>query len=119
MKIDFTSEKKVVRGVAVLKLFGRIDSFVFSVFRDQLLEAIEEGQHRLVLDLAQTENINTTCMGLIVSRLKQCRDQGGDIRLAGLTEYLKKIFSLIGVGKLFEIYDHPDQAVDSFFRVPK
>lgn len=114
MKIEFTTEKKLRNGVAVLTLRGRIDAFVYSLFRDRLSEAITEGKQKVVLDLHNTENINTTCVGLIVSKMKQCRDGGGDIKLVGLSDYLKRILQLIGVLKVFDSYEEEEQAVKAF-----
>ncbi len=114
MKVEFGTDKQVIDGITVLAVRGRVDAFVYSLFRDRLTEAIDEGEQKLVLDLTQTENINTTCVGLIVSRMKQCRDMGGDVKLAGPSDYLRRILQLIGVVKVFEIFPDAPQAARAF-----
>ncbi|HNW94197.1 MAG TPA: STAS domain-containing protein [bacterium] len=114
VKIEFKADKELHGGIVVLRLRGRIDAFVYSLFRDRLIEAINEGQQKVVLDLRDTENINTTCVGLIVSKMKQCRDAGGDIKLVGLSGYVQRILQPIGVLKVFAVYESDDQAVDAF-----
>jgi len=51
---------------------------------------------------------------VLVSLSKKIRDEGGDLRLAGLNEDLKTLFELTKLDTLFAITDSADQALAAF-----
>jgi len=50
----------------------------------------------------------------LVSLSKKIRDQGGDLKLAGLNEDLRTLFELTKLDTLFSIADSAEQALASF-----
>src|ERR671916_680555 len=72
-------------GITVVRPAGeRLDIEVAADFRAMLLTLIEQGQRRLVIDLADIAFIDSSGLGALVSALKTLKrsDTGGDVRLA-------------------------------------
>ena len=59
-------------------------------------------------------NVRKHAGGVLVSLSKKIRDEGGDLRLAGLNEDLKTLFELTKLDTLFAITDSADQALAAF-----
>ncbi len=51
---------------------------------------------------------------MLVSLSKKIREQGGDLRLAGLNEDLQTLFELTKLDTLFSILKTPEEAVAAF-----
>jgi len=88
-------------GISILTVRGAVDAFVFSLFREKLRDVIESGAYSVVIDLSECPNMSTACIGFIVSQMVECRENGGDLIIAGLNDHLQKIIRLVGALKLF------------------
>lgn len=102
-------------GVAILeprgKIMGGPDA---TLLHEKLHECIEKGIKKVVIDLSQVDWMNSTGLGILISGLTTLRNNGGELKLANVTE---KILSLLVITKLvtvFEAFDSVNEAVDSF-----
>lgn len=84
------------------------------IIREQLLGHIAEGHTRLVLDFNEVEFVDSSFLGLLIIVLKRATAAGGDIRICCLQPPLQKIFQLMRLNRLFQIYGSRDEAVASF-----
>jgi anti-sigma B factor antagonist len=103
-------------GVTLVKPEGeRLDLEVSVEFRATLLQAIADGQRRLVVDLADIEFIDSSGLGALVSALKTLRAQkDGDIRLANLQQPVVALLEVTRLNRVFSSYSTVEQAVQSF-----
>jgi anti-sigma B factor antagonist len=76
--------------------------------------ALDRGERRLLIDFSRTGYIDSSGLGALVSISKKVRENGGDLRLAGLNEDLRSLFELTKLDTLFTITDTPEQALTSF-----
>jgi len=79
-----------------------------------VLDALEAGDRKFLIDFSRTGYIDSSGLGVLVSLSKKIRDEGGDLRLAGLNEDLKTLFELTKLDTLFAITDSPEQALAAF-----
>ena len=82
--------------------------------KQQVLEQLEGGDTKFVIDLAKTGYIDSSGLGVLVSLSKKIREQGGELRLASLSEDLRTLFELTKLDTLFRIADDKEQALDGF-----
>lgn len=85
-----------------------------SEFKELLHKLIEEGKKNVVVDLANVKFMNSSGLGMLISGLTTMRNNGGDMKLANVTE---KIESLLMITKLITIFEHyasVDEAVKSY-----
>jgi anti-sigma B factor antagonist len=104
-------------GITVVRPAGeRLDIEVASDFRAMLLSLIDQGQRRLVVDLADVSFIDSSGLGALVSALKTLKrsDNGGDVRLARVQAPVVSLLEIIRLNRVFTTYTTVEQAVQSF-----
>jgi anti-sigma B factor antagonist len=104
-------------GVTVVRPAAeRLDIEVAADFRAMLLSLIEQGQRRLVIDLADVAFIDSSGLGALVSALKTLKrsDNGGDVRLARVQAPVVSLLEIIRLNRVFTTYSTVEQAVESF-----
>ncbi|MBM4184690.1 MAG: STAS domain-containing protein [Gemmatimonadetes bacterium] len=82
--------------------------------KQQVLDRLEKGDRKFVIDFANTGYIDSSGLGVLVSLSKKIREQGGELRLASLNEDLRTLFELTKLDTLFRIADTKDKALEGF-----
>jgi phosphate acetyltransferase len=82
--------------------------------KQRVLDELERGERRFLIDFAQTGYIDSSGLGVLVSLSKKIREQGGELRLANLNEDLRTLFELTKLDTLFQIADSRERALESF-----
>jgi len=82
--------------------------------KQQVLEQLENGDRKFVIDFAKTGYIDSSGLGVLVSLSKKIREQGGELRLSSLNEDLRTLFELTKLDTLFRIADSKEQALEGF-----
>ncbi len=80
--------------------------------KQKVLEELEDGARKFVVDFDQTGYIDSSGLGVLVSLSKKIREQGGELRLAGLNEDLRTLFELTKLDTLFKIADSRAEALE-------
>jgi anti-sigma B factor antagonist len=105
---------KEANGVVVVAVDGQLIVGNRQELKQRILDALEAGDRKFLVDFTRTGYIDSSGLGVLVSLSKKIRDQGGDLRLAGLNEDLKTLFELTKLDTLFGISDSPDEALTAF-----
>jgi anti-sigma B factor antagonist len=79
--------------------------------KQKVLEELEDGERKFVVDFANTGYIDSSGLGVLVSLSKKIREQGGELRLSNLNEDLRTLFELTKLDTLFKIADSRDEAL--------
>jgi len=82
--------------------------------KQQVLEQLEGGDLKFVIDFDKTGYIDSSGLGVLVSLSKKIREQGGELRLSSLNEDLRTLFELTKLDTLFRIADDKEQALEGF-----
>ena len=82
--------------------------------KQKVLDELEKGERKFLIDFSQTGYIDSSGLGVLVSLSKKIREQGGELRLANLNEDLKTLFELTKLDTLFQIADSRERALQSF-----
>lgn len=106
--------RKDVKGVVVVEVDGQLIVGNRHEMKAKVLEALEAGDRKFLIDFSKTGYIDSSGLGVLVSLSKKIRDEGGDLRLAGLNEDLKTLFELTKLDTLFAIADSPAEALGAF-----
>jgi anti-sigma B factor antagonist len=104
-------------GAAVIRPAGaRIDLQVAGEFRTVLLQLVEAGRHRLVVDMSNVHFVDSSGLGALVSALKALRllKGDGDIRLANVQPPVMNLLEIIRLHRVFAAYPSVEHAVQSF-----
>jgi anti-sigma B factor antagonist len=102
------------RGVVVVGVDGQLIVGNRQDLKQKVLDALESGTRRFVIDFTKTGYIDSSGLGVLVSLSKKVREQGGELRLAGLNEDLQTLFELTKLDTLFAITKTPAEALAAF-----
>ena len=103
-----------LRDVVVLSFGGRLDASAANEADAKLDILTERLPVRVVVNLDKLEYISSSGLRVLLASLKKARKQQGDIKLACLQPYVKKVFDIAGFLPLFQVFDEEKDAVDSF-----
>ena len=106
--------RKDAKGVLVIEVDGQLIVGNRQELKQKVLDALEAGDRRFLIDFTKTGYIDSSGLGVLVSLSKKIRDEGGDLRLAGLNEDLKTLFELTKLDTLFAISDSAQDALSAF-----
>src|SRR3982075_4214322 len=82
--------------------------------KQKVLDELERGEKKFLIDFAKTGYIDSSGLGVLVSLSKKIREQGGELRLAGLNEDLQTLFELTKLDTLFAITKTAEEALAAF-----
>ena len=82
--------------------------------RQRIHSLIDDGQTRVVIDLAAVAHIDSAGVGMIVAKQKTVRELGGDVKLLHLTSRSQRLLALMKLAQIFEVFEDEDEAVRSF-----
>jgi anti-sigma B factor antagonist len=102
--------KELEKGVAVVRVEGRLNMTTAGGLRDLVASAVAEGNVRVVVDLAAVEFIDSSGLGALINGLKTARQAGGDLRIASPNDQVKLVLSLTNVEKVLPPYESIDVA---------
>lgn len=106
--------RKDPKGVVVIGVDGQLIVGNRHELKQKVVDAIEVGERKVLIDFSNTGYIDSSGLGALVSLSKKLRDAGGELRLAGLNEDLRTLFELTKLDTLFTIADSADAALASF-----
>ncbi len=101
-------------GVAVLTCSGRLNMVAAPRLRAELRSVVEAGTSRLVVDLTGTAFIDSSGLGALIGGLKEARQAGGDLRIAGPGQQVLTVLRLTNLDKVLRPYPTAAEAVSAW-----
>lgn len=98
-------------GWAVLAVSGEVDVATAPRLRERLIELVNSGRHRIVVDLSGVEFLDSTGLGVLVGALKRVRTHDGELALVCAEPRILKVFEITGLTKVFTMFGSVDEAV--------
>ena len=112
--MDFSVEYTVTdEGIVVLVISGPMDVATVPQLRDLMVRLIDEGHHRLVLDLAGVDFIDSIGLGVIVGVVHRLRPHGGAIAVAAPSEQVRQVLQITQLARVVALYDATAEAVSA------
>jgi anti-sigma B factor antagonist len=85
---------------------------------DELEKAIkslgEGGNKHLVINLAETQHLNSTALGVLISAHSNYVRRGGQMKLCSVDKRIENIFVITKLSLVFDVYPSEEQAIASF-----
>ena len=89
--------------VCVVSVEGQLIVGNRQELKQRVLEELDRGERRFLIDFGETGYIDSSGLGVLVSLSKRIRELNGDLRLANLNDDLKSLFELTKLDTLFQI----------------
>jgi anti-sigma B factor antagonist len=81
--------------------------------RERIIDLIEDGKSKIVLNLADVPFMDSTGLGVMVGSLKRVKERGGTLALAAVTRPVLRVLALTGMDKVFPIGGSVDELTAS------
>jgi anti-sigma B factor antagonist len=108
-------KEKMSNSIVILELSGKImggpDA---TLLNDKLHELIEAGKTKIIADLEKVDWMNSSGLGILIGGLTTMRNNGGDLKLANVTDRIQSLLMITKLLTVFETYDSIETAVQSF-----
>jgi anti-sigma B factor antagonist len=114
MKRTLQISDRVVEGVTVLDMQGRLVLDETDLFRRQMEDLIRESRVKIVLNLKGVTYIDSAGVGMMVGKYLSVRRQGGDVKLLHLSARSTRVMTITKLTTVFESFESEEQAVRSF-----
>ena len=92
-------------GVPVVVVEGEIDVLTAAELRGALHRAMEEDGPDLVVDLGETQFLDSYGLGVLVGALRGVTDRGGEMTLRHLNRPMRQLVELTALDQVFCLED--------------
>ena len=101
--------------VVILRLTGECtDPASVESMKTILGYHIMGGHPRIVVNMSDVSHIGYRGLGTLVERLRQARSRGGDVKLCLQSNYIRKMFEVVGAENIFDTFESEWAALESF-----
>ncbi|MBU0899026.1 MAG: STAS domain-containing protein [Nanoarchaeota archaeon] len=110
MEIATREEKDVL----IIDVSGDVDATNSQSLKTKIHEEIEDNKAKILINLSEVPYMDSAGLGLLVSCLKRANQHFSDLKLFGLREEVKSVFTLTRLDKVFQIFEDEETALKSF-----
>jgi anti-sigma B factor antagonist len=108
--VEYQIEKRA-NHLAIIKILGRLDANTATSLKERLKSSVEDGLHRLVLDLTAVSLIDSSGLSALVAGFRAVREVNGLLVLAQVGQQAKVALELTHLDQIFPIYEDVDSAL--------
>lgn len=83
-------------------------------FQDRIYEAIREGKTHVVVDMSGVKWMNSSGLGTLMGGLTTLRSSDGDLKLACLSDRVRRPIEITKLNQVLQIYESVDAAIKSY-----
>lgn len=92
---------------------GRLNLTAAPDLRRELIELVQNGQTRLVVDLIDVDTIDSSGIGALISGLKAARQAGGDLRIVAPSKQVAEVLRMTKLERVLQTYPSVEEAFDN------
>lgn len=94
-------------------LNGRLDAANSAKVQDALIQQIDSGSRKIVMDFSHLDYISSSGLRVLLVALKLLKKENGRMYFYGVNEYVREVFDLAGLLPFFPIYADCREAIDA------
>jgi len=106
------------RPVVVKQLPDRVSVNETQQLFRELAPLFEGDRPCLVFDFSEVRQLDSAGIEMLLRCMEEAMKRNGDVKLAAVSPQVTVILELTRVERLFEIFENPSDAVESFHRFP-
>jgi anti-sigma B factor antagonist len=112
--IHIYSRKDEGADITVITIHGHIDTTTSVSLEKELQRVLRGRGYRIVIDLAGVDYISSAGWGIFLSEIRRIRQQGGDLRLAGMKAEVLEVYEMLEFRSVLAHYASLPEALESF-----
>ena len=106
------------RPVIVQQLPEKLTRGQVPTFLQEVEPFLHSERPRIVFDFSQVAQVDSAGIEMLLNCMEEALKRNGDLKLAAVPPEAAVVLELTGVDRLFEIFDNPADAAESFHRFP-
>ncbi|TMQ49926.1 MAG: STAS domain-containing protein [Candidatus Eisenbacteria bacterium] len=108
-------KQRQVGNVAILSPKGYLTGGDETEELEQTIKNLgESGNKHLIINLAETQHLNSTALGVLISAHSNYVRRGGQMKLCSVDKRIENIFVITKLSLVFDVYPSEEQALASF-----
>lgn len=108
-------KNKVIDGKLVVYLQGRLDVSVSNEIEEGLADLIDNGHHnKILLNMDEVDYMSSSGFRACIATLRKLNAKEGTLKICNIKPSVKRIFDVIELTSLFDIYASEEDALKSF-----
>ncbi len=100
--------------ISVVRVEGYIDTTTSAELEKAMDSLLKAGRYMLVIDLSRIDYISSAGWGIFISQIREIRNQGGDLKLAGMIPDVYEVFELLEFHRILNAFNTVEEAVQEF-----
>ena len=97
--------------LGIVTLAGEVDIYTAPRFKECLLEVLDGGVERLVIDLSGVTFIDSTALGVLIGGVRRVNAAGGAMTLVVTSRPVERVLSITGLDRVFTIHESLEDAI--------
>ncbi|UCF63842.1 MAG: STAS domain-containing protein [bacterium] len=108
-------KEKMEKDIAILTITGNMmGGPETTALHDKIKGLMADGIKKVVVDLAKVKWMNSSGLGVLMSSWGSLRKEGGNMKLANISEKINSLLMITQLMQFFETYQSVDRALASF-----
>lgn len=111
MSDEFQLLETTVGGVSVIAVAGQADLHTAPQLRSVIAATLDDGAHRLVIDLTETTFLDSMTLGVLLGALKRLGPDGGRLAIACPDPNLRRVFEITSLDQVLDVAETTAEAI--------
>jgi anti-sigma B factor antagonist len=106
---------KKINNILIIPLSGRLDVQLSISLEKEIHQLIQsEPDSHILLNLSDVKYMSSSGIRIFVSTMRILKENSKKLKLCNLNEPVKKIFEVVELLDMFDVYNTEEEAVNSF-----
>ena len=114
MTVGLNIQLEEDQGIVLVRIEGRLDAASAPLLEKKLLEQIEGGKYKILLDFAKVNYLSSAGMRLLISSTKTLKGVSGGLHLCSVSEEVLEIIKMAGFERIIQIFPTEQEALQGF-----
>lgn len=103
---------EIIKNNLIIRLEGELDHHTSEEVRRKIdSEYYDNNLLNMILDLEGLNFMDSSGIGLVMGRYKNCKEQGGEISIVNVNSNVERILKMSGLMKIANIYPTVEEAI--------
>ena len=108
-------KQRQVGNIAILSPKGHLMGGDETEELEKTIKALSDGGNKqLLINLGETQHLNSTALGVLISAHSNYVRRGGQMKLCSVDKRIENIFVITKLSLVFDVYPGEEQAIQSF-----
>ncbi len=100
--------------ISIIRVDGVIDTLTATRLEEVFDRILKRNRFNIILDLAGVDYISSAGWGIFISRIKEVRENKGDIKLANMVPNVYEIYELLEFDNVLSAFENVGSAKSAF-----